>query len=248
MAGFEAKTCDGPSAMIERGGMKHHLHREIDKLKTMLLSLGTDVEESVFKSVQSLDKRNKALAEQVISGDAPIDRFEVYLEEECLKILALYQPVAVDLRFVIAVLKINNDLERIGDLAVNIAERAIQLANEEPIDVPFDFVGMAEKVRAMLKKALDAMVNQDARQAREVCAADDEVDSIHKEMYPRIQAAIEKNPKHMAALLQFLGVSRYLERIADHATNIAEDVIYMADGDIVRHRAKFMEPRVTRSS
>src|SRR5690348_15948129 len=165
MAGFEAKTCDGPSAMIERGGMKHHLHREIDKLKTMLLSLGTDVEESVFKSVQSLDKRNKALAEQVISGDAPIDRFEVYLEEECLKILALYQPVAVDLRFVIAVLKINNDLERIGDLAVNIAERAIQLANEEPIDVPFDFVGMAEKVRAMLKKALDAMVNQDARQA-----------------------------------------------------------------------------------
>jgi phosphate transport system protein len=223
--------------------MKHHLHREIDKLKTMLLSLGTDVEESVYKSVQALDKRDRRLAEQVIEGDTPIDRFEVYLEEECLKILALYQPVAIDLRFVIAVLKINNDLERIGDLAVNIAERALQLAQDEPIDVPFDFVGMAEKVRAMLKKSLDALVNLDSRQARDVCAADDEIDGIHKNMYPKVQDAITKDPKHMAALLQYLGVSRYLERIADHATNIAEDVIYMADGDIVRHRAKFIEPR-----
>jgi phosphate transport system protein len=226
--------------------MKHHLHREIDKLKTMLLSLGTDVEESVYKSVQALDKRDRAMAEQVISGDAPIDRFEVYLEEECLKILALYQPVAIDLRFVIAVLKINNDLERIGDLAVNIAERALQLTQDEPIDVPFDFVGMAEKVRAMLKKSLDALVNLDPGQARDVCAADDEIDGIHKNMYPKVQDAITKDPKHMAALLQYLGVSRYLERIADHATNIAEDVIYMADGDIVRHRAKFMEPRASR--
>lgn len=226
--------------------MTIHLHKEIEKLKSMLLSLGADVEGSVYKAVQALDKRDTALAEQVIAGDAPIDRFEVYLEEECLKILALYQPVAVDLRYVIAVLKINNDLERIGDLAVNIAERAIHLAKEEPVDVPFDFVGMAEKVRAMLKKALDAMVNQDARQAKEVCAADDEIDAIHKDMYPRIQEAITRNPKHMAALLQFLGVSRYLERIADHATNIAEDVIYMMEGDIVRHRAKFVEPRTPR--
>ena len=226
--------------------MKHHLHREIDKLKTMLLSLGTDVEDSVYKSVQALDKRDRAVADQVISGDTAIDKFEVYLEEECLKILALYQPVAIDLRFVIAVLKINNDLERIGDLAVNIAERAMYLTREEPIDVPFDFVGMAEKVRAMLKKSLDAMVNQDPRQARDVCAADDEIDIIHKNMYPRIEEAIRKNPKHMSGLLQYLGVSRYLERIADHATNIAEDVIYMADGDIVRHRAKFMEERSSR--
>lgn len=226
--------------------MTIHLHKEIEKLKSMLLSLGADVESSVYKAVQALDKRDTALAEQVIAGDSPIDRFEVYLEEECLKILALYQPVAVDLRYVIAVLKINNDLERIGDLAVNIAERAIYLAKEEPVDVPFDFVGMAEKVRAMLKKALDAMVNQDARQAKEVCAADDEIDAIHKDMYPRIQEAITRNPKHMAALLQFLGVSRYLERIADHATNIAEDVIYMMEGDIVRHRAKFVEPRAPR--
>jgi phosphate transport system protein len=226
--------------------MTVHLHKEIEKLKSMLLSLGADVEGSVYKAVQALDRRDAVLAEQVISGDAPIDRFEVYLEEECLKILALYQPVAVDLRYVIAVLKINNDLERIGDLAVNIAERAQYLAKEEPVDVPFDFVGMAEKVRAMLKKSLDAMVNQDVRQAKEVCAADDEIDAIHKDMYPRIQEAITRNPKHMAALLQFLGVSRYLERIADHATNIAEDVIYMMEGDIVRHRAKFVEPRASR--
>jgi len=226
--------------------MKHHLHREIDKLKTMLLSLGTDVEESVYKSVQALDKRDVRQAEQVISGDQPIDRFEVYLEEECLKILALYQPVAIDLRFVIAVLKINNDLERIGDLAVNIAERAVHLSKEEPVEVPFDFVGMAEKVRGMLKQSLDALVNLDPRAARDVCAADDEIDAIHKNAYPLISEAITRHPHQIAPLLQYLGVSRYLERIADHATNIAEDVIYMADGDIVRHRAKFIETGVHR--
>jgi phosphate transport system protein len=218
--------------------MAVHLQREIDKLKTMLLALGTDVEENVYKAVQALDRREKPLAEQVVAADIGIDRSEVSLEEECLKVLALYQPVAVDLRFVIAVLKINNDLERIGDLAVNIAERAVHLAADAPVDAPFDFVAMAEKVRIMLKKSLDALVNLDAAMAREVCAADDEIDAIHKNMYTRVQEAITRDPKHMAAMLQYLGVSRYLERMADHTTNIAEDVIYMADGDIVRHRAK----------
>ncbi len=223
--------------------MLQHLHREIDKLKTMLLSLGADVEESVYKSVRALDERNAALAEQVIQGDGQVDRFEVYLEEECLKILALHQPVAIDLRFVIAVLKINNDLERIGDLAVNIAERAKFLASKDALDVPFDFLSMAEKTRAMLKRALDALVNMDSRMARDVCAADDEVDGLNREMYGRIQKAMQQHPERIESLIHYLGVSRYLERIADHATNIAEDVMYMVDGDIVRHKASSYSPR-----
>ncbi len=223
--------------------MAQHLHREIEKLKTMLLSLGADVEENVYKAVRALDERNAAMAEQVIQADSQVDRFEVYLEEECLKILALHQPVAIDLRFVIAVLKINNDLERIGDLAVNIAERATFLSGREALDVPFDFLSMAVKTRAMLKRALDALVNMDPRMARDVCAADDEVDSLNREMYGRIQKSMQQHPNRIESLIHYLGVSRYLERIADHATNIAEDVIYMVDGDIVRHKASSYNPR-----
>jgi len=223
--------------------MLQHLHREIEKLKTKLLSLGADVEETVYKAVRALDERSAVLADQVIQGDAQVDRFEVFLEEECLKILALHQPVAIDLRFVIAVLKINNDLERIGDLAVNIAERAKFLAGEEMLDAPFDFLSMAEKTRAMLKRSLDALVNMDPRMARDVCAADDEVDRLNREMYGRIQKSMQQHPNRIESLIHYLGVSRYLERIADHATNIAEDVIYMVDGDIVRHRASSYHPR-----
>jgi len=223
--------------------MQQHLHREIEKLKTKLLSLGTDVEENVYKAVKSLDERNAALADRVIGSDGQVDRFEVFLEEECLKILALHQPVAIDLRFVIAVLKINNDLERIGDLAVNIAERAKFLAARDALDVPFDFMSMADKTRAMLKKSLDALVNMDPRMARDVCAADDEVDALNREMYGRIQKSMREHPDRIDGLIHYLGVSRYLERIADHATNIAEDVIYMVDGDIVRHRAEGYSPR-----
>ncbi|MFI5400167.1 MAG: phosphate signaling complex protein PhoU [SAR324 cluster bacterium] len=223
--------------------MNLHLQREIEKLKTMLLSLGTDVEEHVYKAVQALDERDVTLADQVIGGDEQVDRYEVYLEEECLKTLALHQPLAIDLRFVIAVLKINNDLERIGDLAVNIAERAKFLAGRDVLDVPFDFMGMADKTRAMLKKSLDALVNMDPRMARDVCAADDEVDALNREMYGRIQKSMQQHPDRIDGLIHYLGVSRYLERIADHATNIAEDVIYMVDGDIVRHRADKYRPR-----
>lgn len=223
--------------------MQQHLHREIEKLKSMLLSLGTDVEENVYKAVKALDERDGTLADEVIGADGQVDRFEVYLEEECLKILALHQPVAIDLRFVIAVLKINNDLERIGDLAVNIAERAKFLASRDAMDVPFDFMSMADKTRAMLKRALDALVNMDPRMARDVCAADDEVDALNREMYGRIQSSMQQHPDRIDGLIHYLGVSRYLERIADHATNLAEDVIYMVDGDIVRHRAAGYHPR-----
>ncbi len=218
--------------------MAVHLQKEIEDLKRKVLSLGADVEENVHKAVLSLQKRDSTLAEQIIAADYYIDRREVDLEEDCLKILALHQPVAIDLRFVIAVLKINNDLERIGDLAVNIAERAVFLTSEPPIDIPFDFPGMSEKTKIMLKNSLDALVNMDAKLARAVCAADDEVDAINRKMYGQVQDGIRKNLEQIESLIHYLGVARHLERIADHATNIAEDVIYMVDGEIARHKTE----------
>ena len=218
--------------------MAVHLQKEIEDLKRKVLSLGADVEENVHKAVLSLQKRDSTLAEQIIAADYYIDRREVDLEEDCLKILALHQPVAIDLRFVIAVLKINNDLERIGDLAVNIAERAVFLTSEPPIDIPFDFPGMSEKTKIMLKNSLDALVNMDAKLARAVCAADDEVDAINRMMYGQVQDGIRKNLEQIESLIHYLGVARHLERIADHATNIAEDVIYMVDGEIARHKTE----------
>ncbi|MDH5750791.1 MAG: phosphate signaling complex protein PhoU [Deltaproteobacteria bacterium] len=218
--------------------MTIHLQREIDHLKKMVLALGAEVEENVHKAVESLSNRDTKLAESIIASDSEIDRREVELEEECLKVLALHQPVAVDLRFVIAVLKINNDLERIGDLAVNIAERAIVLSSHPPMDIPFDFKEMSEKTKRMLKDSLDALVNMDSRLAKKVCTVDDEVDAINREMYIQVQQGILDNPERIGSLIHCLSTSRHLERIADHATNIAEDVIYMVAGEIVRHKAE----------
>jgi phosphate transport system protein len=158
------------------------------------------------------------------------------MEEECLKILALHQPVGSDLRLIVAILKINNDLERIGDLSVNIAERAVFLASPETIDIPLDFARMAENVESMLRRSLDALVNTDLAAAHEVLEADDEVDAINREMYVQVQDAIRQHPQRVERLIHLLSASRHLERIADHATNIAEDVIYMIEGEIVRHR------------
>ena len=176
-----------------------------------------------------------AMARQVIENDIEIDQTEIDVEEECLKILALHQPVAIDLRFIVAVLKMNNDLERIGDLAVNIAERALLLNEQVKIDFPFDFSGIAEKTQRMLRSSLDAMVNLNPPLAREVCALDDEVDAINRKMYDQVKAAIQEHPENVDSLIALLSVSRYLERIADHATNIAEDVLYMIEGHIARH-------------
>jgi phosphate transport system protein len=160
---------------------------------------------------------------------------EVDLEEECLKILALHQPVAIDLRFIIAVLKINNDLERIADLAVNIAERTVGLSGMSRVEIPFDFAGMARRAETMLNMSLDALVQLDTGIAHQVIALDDEVDAMHSANYGLIKAQILARPETLDALIQHLSLSRHLERIADLATNIAEDVIYMIDGVIVRH-------------
>lgn len=219
--------------------MSQHLRFEIEKLKRKILSLSAVVEEDVGRAVQSILARDNRLAEHVISTDVEIDQSEVDIEEECLKILALHQPVAIDLRFVVVVLKINNDLERIGDLSVSIAEHALFLNTQPRLDLPFDLQGMAEKVQRMLRRSLDSLVNLDNSLARAVCADDDEIDEIHAAVYEIARDAITRRPEHLDAIMRFLAVPRCLERIADHATNIAEDVIYMIQGEIVRHNKAY---------
>jgi len=215
--------------------MTMHMQRELEKLKKMILALAAIVEEAVQKSVLSLVKKDVPLAEKVAAGDELVDQMEVDLEEECLKILALHQPVAADLRFIVSVLKINNDLERIADLATNIAERTIGLAEVTPCAFPFDVEEMSGKVETMLEKALDALVNFDLHLSREVTTLDDEVDAIHKHNYTLVKNQMRLHPERLDALVQYLSISRHLERIADLATNIAEDVTYMIEGEIVRH-------------
>ena len=215
--------------------MAQHLQREIEQLKKKMLTLGAAVESSVQKAVNSVQYRDTGLADSVIAGDALIDQFEVDLEEDCLKILALHQPVAIDLRFIVAVLKINSDLERIGDLATNMAERTKFLSSRQQITVPFDLAAVAEKSQGMVKQSLDSLVNLDAAMARQVCAMDDEVDTLNREAFDLVKDAIRQRPDQVDILIAYLSVSRYLERIADHATNIAEDVLYMVEGVIARH-------------
>lgn len=224
--------------------MPVHLQREIAKLKKDILTIGAMAELSVREATLAIEKRDETLARNVIEKDTEIDQMEVEIEENCLKILALHQPVAIDLRFIIAVLKINNDLERVGDLAVNIAERAAFLAMQPRIEVSFDLVGMAQKAQLMLKKSLDALVNHDVRCANNVLAMDDEIDAMNRQMYLIVQQAIHAQPEQTESLIHLLSASRHLERIADHATNIAEDVIYMIEGEIVRHKTEEFKSHV----
>jgi len=218
--------------------MSIHLRREIEKLKKKLLYLATTVEESVRRSVRSLNDRNADLAKKVIQNDILIDDMEVEIEEDCLKLLALHQPVAIDLRFIVSVLKINSNLERIGDLAVNIAERSVFLASQERVHLPVDFPGMAQKTEVMLQNSLDALVTLDAKLALGVCAADDEVDAIRRDINRQVKKGIREHPDWLNILIHYISIASHLERIADHATNIAEDVIYMVEGDIIRHKAE----------
>jgi len=214
------------------------MKREIDRLKEMLMSLCEVVEKNLRRAVESIRKRDAELAKKVIDMDVEIDHLEVDMEEECLKILALYQPVAIDLRFIITAMKINNDLERIGDLAVNLAEHSIFLAGRPKTNVPFDFDAMIEKTELMLRKSLDALVKMDSKLAYEVCAADDEIDAMDRQMQLIAQDAVHTYPDQTECLMHLRSASSHLERVADHATNIAEDVIYMIEGRIVRHKVE----------
>jgi phosphate transport system protein len=209
----------------------------MEHLKKQVLSLCAMVEEQVERAVRALVERDQDLARAVEQRDGDVDRREVEVEEECLKTLALHQPVAIDLRFVVAVLKMNNDLERVGDLAVNIARKAATFAGQPPMEIPFDLPGMWEKTRSMLRDSIDALVNRDAALAHNVCARDDAVDQAKHQIRRSVEEMMGAQPGRIPALLSLLAVSRNLERIADHATNIAEDVIYMVEGRIIRHGA-----------
>jgi phosphate transport system protein len=213
-----------------------HLQRDIENLKKRILNLGARVEKSVRQATLSIENKDVDLANEVINNDIVIDESEVEVEEECLKILALHQPVAIDLRFIIAVLKINNDLERIGDLAVNIAERSVYLCKQPPVDISINFADMSDFAQSMLKESLDALVNFSVITAQNVRTRDDIIDAMNRDMYIKISNALKQNPTQIGSLIHLLSVSRHLERIADHATNIAEDVIYMIQGQIVRHK------------
>ena len=216
--------------------MPVRLQKELQKLKKRILSLGTMVEERVRMAIKAVETRDEKLAKRIIEMDREIDEIEVEIEEECLKILALHQPVAVDLRFIAAVIKINNDLERIGDQAVNIAERVVSIARRPQVTVPFDYKLMAEKTETMLKESLDALVNLDVDLAYMVCLKDDEVDDMNREIYDKVKEAIRSHPDRVGYMINLLLVSRHLERIADLTTNIAEEVIYLIEGEISRHR------------
>jgi len=217
--------------------MSLHLQREIDRLKKSLLSLCALVEEQLESAMDALQQRAVALAQRVLERDAEVDQREVEVEEECLKALALHQPVACDLRFLVSVLKMNKDLERVGDMAVNIARKAITIAGYSDLDIPFDLAGMWHKARAMLRDSIDALVNRNASLAQQICGRDYEVNRMKKDIRRQAEDLLRSQPDRVPAWLALLAVARNLERIADHAVNIAEDVIYLAEGRIVRHES-----------
>ena len=217
--------------------MAKHLQRDLDNLKREILAVGTLVEEAISKSLRLLKERNPALIDEIIEGDVAIDEREVEVEEECLKVMALHQPMAADLRFVIAVLKVNNDLERMGDLACNIARRTRHALVQPPSSRPLvDFTRMGGKVMDMVHASLDALVRQDADLARDVCRLDEEIDQAHRQTYDLLKQRMRENPDVVEEAVSALTVSRSLERIADLATNVAEDIVFMVDGEVIRHQ------------
>ncbi|QDU29946.1 hypothetical protein ETAA8_50640 [Anatilimnocola aggregata] len=222
--------------------MSKHLQRDIDGLINELLTISSMVEEMIDRATQALSERRFDLADQVISSDEFVDQHEVHLEEECLKMLALHQPVAIDLRRIATVLKINADLERIADLAVSIANRARAISEHPAFIVPDRLPKMVVLATQMVRGAMDSFVNLDSHAARRILAMDQQVDQYNCDIIDELQSRMQKQPDMVAASLHCFSGVRHLERIADHATNIAEDVIYLVEGDIVRHRhAKLSE-------
>lgn len=216
--------------------MTKHLQRDMDSLRKNILVLGSLVEEGTNRSIRALADMNPNLIDEIMSGEHKINEMEVDIEEECLKILALHQPVASDLRFLIVVLKVNNDLERMGDQAVNIAERVRHLSDQQPLNAQVDFNAMGKLASKMVHTSLDALVNEDITAAKNVLAMDDDLDDMHANAYRTLQQLISENPAIVSTGVSHLTISSNLERIGDLATNIAEEVIFMEEGEVVRHR------------
>jgi phosphate transport system protein len=215
--------------------MTSHMHRDLETLRADILSMGGQVEDALERAAMALVERDAEVARRVIADDAEIDRLELRIDDECLKILALHQPVAGDLRHITTSMKINNALERIGDLAVNIAERALDLVHRGPLDEPLGIEQMTTAARWMLCASLHALVQGDVSLAREVCARDDEVDELNRSHFVSLIARMHQQPEDVDACLDYLTASLHLERVADLATNIAEDVIFLVDAVDIRH-------------
>jgi phosphate transport system protein len=216
--------------------MALHLQRDLNNLQRDLVALAGLVEQAIDKSTRALQMRDPGLAREVIGGDGQIDLEDNHINEECLKMLALHQPVARDLRRIAAAMMITTDLERMGDLAEEIAERAIELATSAHLVIPDKLQRMADLTTMMVRQALDSFVNLNKEQAERVLRMDDEVDRYNNQIIQELIQAMQSSPSLIEAGLSMFSATRHLERIADHATNIAEDVIYLIDGEIVRHR------------
>lgn len=214
--------------------MTIHLIKEVSRLKKMIMTLAGLVEDSTQRAVAALMNTDAALANEVIEQDQTIDALEMELEEECLKILALYQPVASDLRYVVACLKINNDLERIGDLACGIAKSARAVSKYDRA-LKLDLNGIMSKAQNMLKMCLEALIDLNPETALKVCALDDEVDQLRTELNNRLKEMMKNDPDHLEYYIRYVSAVRHIERIADYATNISEDVVYLCKGEIIRH-------------
>jgi phosphate transport system protein len=217
--------------------METHFHQELNQLKAELLKMAGLVERAINNAVEALVRRDTSLAERTISDDKQIDEIELGIDAYCLKLLALHQPKAADLRFITSAMRINTELERIGDQAVNIAWRVIDL-NQEPQLKPYiDIPHMAEIAQSMVKDVLDAFVNGDPQMARSVCERDDQVDALNDQVFRELLTYMISDPHTIKRAVHLIIVSRCLERIADHATNIGEGVIFMVNALVIKHRA-----------
>jgi len=213
------------------------LEEEISKLKKMLFEMAASVEEMIAKSIKALKDRNMIMAEEVIKSDQKINEMEVEIDNQCIRILALYHPEAADLRTVSMIMKINNDLERIGDHAVNIAEKTIYLADKPPVKPLIDIPKMADKAIQMLQESLDAFVNKDAELAVDVCKKDDDVDELEPQIVRELVTYMISDPQTIDRSLALILIAREIERVADLATNIAEDTYYIASGKMLKHHS-----------
>ena len=218
--------------------MSIHLTRDLDSLHRDLLSMCAKVEQVVHMAVDGLGNPDETFARELARQDDEIDRWDVQIEEECLKILALHQPVSIDLRRIATVMKITAELERVADLGVHIAERACAMVPEPEIPVLDKLREMARVALEMLHGVIDAYVALDSNKAREVCARDDIVDELNREIIQELVQTMQRSPELVEASMHLFSASRHVERVADHATNIAEDVVYLVQGEIIRHRSK----------
>ena len=215
--------------------MQRHFHEELEALKQTLLVMGGFVEDQIRRAMRALLERDDVIAQDVIDRDRQVNTYDVEVDEQCVNLLALHQPAAGDLRFITTAMKIVTDLERIGDQAVNIAQRALELNREPQLKPYIDLPRMADKAQRMVKESLDAFVAGDTALARQVCAADAEVDVFKEQIFREFLIFMMEDPRTVSCAIRVILISRFMERVADHATNIAEMVIYLVEGKMVRH-------------